>query len=74
VNTVTNDITQGKWAIMICIDTKEDDWITVTEDTGRCDWNLKPLLFDDINDALKYAEQWTIEGKEKNVRVVSYDG
>ena len=68
------DYTQGKWAIMVCIDSKEDDWITVTEDTGRCDWNLKPLLFDDINDALKYAEQWTIEGKEKNVRVVSYEG
>ena len=61
------------WAIMVCLDVENDDWIFVTEDTGSCDmWDLRPVLFDDINDALKFAEVFTIEGKEQNVKVVSY--
>lgn len=69
-----NDMSDHPWAIMVCIDVKEDDWIFVTEDTGSCDmWNLKPLLFDDINVALEYANGFARESKEKYVKVVSYN-
>jgi hypothetical protein len=60
------------FAIMVCLDGK-DDWIFVTEDTGKCDWNLKPMLFDDVHKALEVARTFEIEGKEHNVKVVSYE-
>ena len=59
------------YAIMICLDNK-DDWIFITEDTQDC-LDLRPLLFDDIHDALLSAEQWAARGKEENVKVVSYN-
>ena len=66
------DLTNDKWAIMVCLDGK-DDWIFVTEDSkGNC-WDLRPVLFDDINVALEYAKTWTVPDKEHNVKVVSYD-
>ena len=66
------DLTNGKWAIMVCLAGK-DDWIFVTEDSkGDC-WDLRPLLFDDINDALEFAQGWVLPGKEENVQVVNYD-
>ena len=58
---------------MVCLDGK-DDWIFVTEDTRGCDWNLKPVLFDDISKALEFAKSWSIPGKESNVQVVNYEG
>jgi hypothetical protein len=61
------------YAVMVCLDGK-DDWIFVTEDTGKCDWNLQPVLFDDIHKALEYGRAFEIEGKERNVKVVSYEG
>ena len=60
------------YAIMICLNENEDDWIFVTEDTKDC-WDLRPVLFNDIHKALKYSEQWSIPGKEHNVKVVSYE-
>ena len=56
---------------MVCLD-GVDDWIFVTKDTGKCDWNLEPVLFNDIHKALEYARAFEIEGKERNVKVVSY--
>lgn len=61
------------YAIMVCLDEREDDWIYITEDTGKCDWNLKPVLFEDAETAMEYAQPWVIPGKEHNVVVVSYD-
>ena len=60
------------YAIMVCLDGK-DDWIFVTKDTGRCDWNLEPMLFEDAHAALDVARTFEIEGKEHNVKVVSYE-
>ena len=58
----------------VCLDKVTDDWIFVTEDTkGKC-WDLRPVLFDDINDALEFAGTFAIEGKKHNVKVVSYNG
>lgn len=62
----------SKWAIMVCLDGK-DDWIFVTENTGKCDmWNLQPMLFNDIKDAVDYANVFALKGKEHNVKVVNY--
>ena len=62
------------YAIMVCLNEQEDDWIFVTKDTGKCDWNLEPMLFEDVNAALDVARTFEIEGKEHNVKVVSYEG
>ena len=68
------DYTDHPWAVMVCLDGK-DDWIFVTEDTDSCNmWNLRPVLFDDINTALEFAAGFAKEGKEHNVKVVSYEG
>ncbi len=60
------------YAIMVCLD-GEDDWIFVTEDTGKCDWNLKPLLFEELEDAVTIAKTFAVPGKEENVQVVEYN-
>ena len=66
------DNTDDKWAVMVCLDGK-DDWIFVTEKTDKCDmFNLQPVLFDDLTEALEYASVFAIKGKEENVQVVSY--
>mgnify|MGYP001142066333 CR=1 FL=1 len=67
------DLSNSKWAVMVCLDGK-DDWIFVTENTGKCDmFDLRPVLFDDLTEALEYAKVFTIKGKEQNVQVVNYD-
>jgi len=60
------------YAIMICLDGK-DDWIFVTENTGKCDFILQPMLFDDVEEAFVYAENFVIKGKEKNIQVIEYE-
>ena len=60
------------YAIMVCLSEEEDDWIYVTKQTEHC-WDLEPVLFDDIHVALDYARSFSIEGKEHNVKVVSYE-
>lgn len=64
----------SKYAIMVLFDKEADDWLFVTEDTGSCDmWNLRPMLFDSIEEAFEHAAVWYIEGKEDNVSIVEYD-
>ena len=70
---MVTDLTENKWAVMICLNKKEDDWIFVTEDTNKCDWNLKPVLFEDINEAMAFANTFSLPGREENVMVVNYD-
>ena len=72
---MVNDQTDDRWAVMVCIDVEEDDWIFVTEDNGRCDmFNLQPVLFEDINEAISFANTFTLPGKEANVKVINYEG
>jgi hypothetical protein len=56
---------------MICLD-GADDWIFVTEKTENC-WDIRPLLFEDVETALEYSEPWVVPGKEENVKVVKYE-
>ena len=59
---------------MVCIDVEEDDWIFVTEDTGSCDmFNMQPVVFDDINEAMAFAGTFALPGREENVMVVNYE-
>ena len=60
------------YAVMICLDGK-DDWIYVTEDTGKCDWNLQPVLFDTEDEAESFTTAWRVAGAEKSVKVVEYN-
>ena len=61
-----------KYAVMICLDGAED-WIYVTEDTKSCDWNLKPVVYETSELAEEAAEIWRLPGRQRNVKVVTYD-
>jgi hypothetical protein len=63
---------EQKWAIMVCLDPLEDDWIYVTKQQDACAWPT-PILFESIERAFEYADAWRLPGKEKNVQVVAYD-
>jgi hypothetical protein len=60
------------YAIMVCLDGK-DDWIYVTENTNKCDmWNLKVQTYEDVEEAMEVAKTFQLPGKPENVMVVSY--
>ena len=60
------------YAVMVCLDGK-DDWIYVTEDTGKCDmWNLKVKTFEDAHEAMEFAQTFQHPDKPENVMVVDY--
>jgi hypothetical protein len=64
----------SKWAVMVCIDAEEDDWIFVTEDNGKCDmFDLRPVLFEQVEEAIAYANTFTLPGKEDKVMVIDYE-
>lgn len=51
-----------------------DDWIYVTEDNGGNCWDLTPVLFDDIQEAERFAEKWRKKYKDNRyVKVVEYE-
>lgn len=60
------------YAIMVCLDEREDTWIYVTEDKEYC-WDLQPLLFETHEQAEEVASVWRLKGKEMNVKVVKYE-
>ena len=63
----------SKWAVMVCLDPEEDDWLFVTEHNASTDnWSPKPVLFNELEDALECADTWTIPGNEHMVSVVRY--
>jgi hypothetical protein len=60
------------YAIMVCLDGK-DDWIYVTENTNKCDmWNLKVKTFEDAGEAMEVAKTFQHPDKPENVMVVDY--
>lgn len=51
-----------------------DDWIYVTEDNGGNCWDLTPVLFNDIQEAERFAEIWRKKYKDNRyVKVVEYE-
>ena len=60
------------YAVMVCLDGK-DDWIYITENTGESDiWDIRPVLFKDLDNAMLFADKFSEKGKEENVQVVTY--
>lgn len=61
-----------KYAVKIML--SADDWIFVTEDThGKC-WDLTPVLFDDIQEAERFANIWRKKYNDNRyVKVVEYE-
>ena len=62
-----------KYAIKVCIDSDNDDWLYITERKTNCT-ELQPVLFDLEEDAENYAITWRLEGKADMVKVVEYNG
>ena len=60
------------YAVMVCLDGK-DDWIYITKQTNQqhC-WNLQPELFEDAHEAMQFAQVFQIPDKPQNVMVVDY--
>ena len=60
------------YAVMVCLDGK-DDWIYITKQTNQqhC-WNLQPELFEDAYEAMQFAQVFQIPDKPQNVMVVDY--
>lgn len=60
------------YAVMVCLDGK-DDWIYITKQTNQqhC-WNLQPELFEDAHEAMEFAQVFQIPDKPQNVMVVDY--
>lgn len=50
----------------------DDDWIYVTKDTGRCDFNLEPELFDTYDEADQFVAAWKLSGAPAGVEIVEY--
>jgi len=61
-----------KYAIKVCLDPDNDEWLYITERTTNC-MDLQPVLFDLEEDAENYAITWRLEGKADMVKVVSYE-
>ena len=60
------------YAIMVCLDGK-DDWIYVTENTDKCDmWNLKVQTYEDAQEAMEVAKTFQHPDKPEMVMVVDY--
>ena len=60
------------YAIMVCLDGK-DDWIYVTENTNKCDmWNLKVQTYEDADEAMEVAKTFQHPDNPENVMVVNY--
>ena len=60
------------YAIMVCLDGK-DDWIYVTENTDKCDmWNLKVKTYEDAHEAMEVAKTFQLPDKPEMVMVVDY--
>ena len=60
------------YAIMVCLDGK-DDWIYVTENTDKCDmWNLRVQTYEDAQEAMEVAKTFQHPDKPEMVMVVDY--
>jgi len=60
-----------KWAVKIKFD--EGTYLYVTEDTGKCDFDLRVKTFSSRAEAEQVAKTFRINGKEHNVEVIRYE-
>ena len=57
-----------KYAIMVQFGVEADDWIYVTEESKGDMYDLKPIVFDTLAEAVQAKQIW------KNAKVVEYEG
>jgi hypothetical protein len=63
-----------KYIVMIRFNpsNEEDTWITITEDTGKCDFNMTPLIFDSYDDAESYVVSLGLAGGTVKSKIIQY--
>ena len=57
-----------KYAIMVQFGVEADDWIYVTQESKGDMYDLKPIVFDTLAEAVQAKQIW------KNAKVVEYEG
>jgi len=64
-----------KYAVMINLSNAndgEDSWIYITEDTGKCDFNMVPVVFDSYDDAESYVVSLGLAGGTVKSKIIQY--
>jgi hypothetical protein len=56
-----------KYAIKVCLDVDNDDWIYVTQESKGNMYDLKPIVYDTLAEAVQAKQIW------KNAKVVEYE-
>ena len=57
-----------KYAIMVQFGVENDDWIYVTQENKGDMYDLKPIVYDTLAEAVQAKQIW------KNAKVVEYEG
>ena len=57
-----------KYAIMVQFGVEDNDWIYVTEENKGNMYDLKPIVYDTLAEAVQAKQIW------KNAKVVEYEG
>ena len=57
-----------KYAIMVQFGVEDNDWIYVTEESKGDMYDLKPIVYDTLAEAVQAKQIW------KNAKVVEYAG
>ena len=57
-----------KYAIMVQFGVEDNDWIYVTEENKGNMYDLKPIVYDTLAEAVQAKNIW------KNAKVVEYEG
>lgn len=61
-----------RYVVMINPSNREDTWIYVTEDTGRCDFNMVPVVFDSYDEAESYIVSLGLAGGTVQSKIIQY--
>ena len=61
-----------RYVVMINPSDREDTWMYITEDTGRCDFNMVPVIFDSYDDAELYVVNLGLAGGAVKSKIIQY--
>lgn len=64
---------EDRYVVMINLSNDEEDtWIYITEDTGKCDFNMVPVVFDSYDDAESYVVSLGLAGGTVKSKIIQY--
>jgi hypothetical protein len=63
---------ENRYVVMINPSDREDTWMYITEDTGRCDFNMVPVVFDSYDDAESYVVNLGLAGGTVKSKIIQY--